>query len=218
MKANLFGKYHMFILKNVTHKYGDKTILQATDWAASQGEHWLLLGNSGSGKTTLLHIMGGLLKPTNGEVEIANQNLHQVNGSKLDRFRAQHIGLVFQKPHLIQTLTVLDNLLLAQYMAGVKKNKQRCLEVLTQLNMQHHKKSYPNKLSQGEMQRVSVARAVLNSPKVLLADEPTASLDDENTVQVIQLLQQQAQAVNATLVIATHDQRVKNEIDQVFNL
>ncbi|OJJ15593.1 ABC transporter ATP-binding protein [marine bacterium AO1-C] len=208
----------MFILKKVTHKYGDKTILQATDWAASQGEHWLLLGNSGSGKTTLLHIMGGLLKPTNGEIEIAGQNLQQVSGSKLDRFRAQHIGLVFQKPHLIQTLTVLDNLLLAQYMAGVKKNKQRCLEVLTQLNMEHHRKSYPNKLSQGEMQRVSVARAVLNNPKVLLADEPTASLDDENTVQVIQLLQQQAQAVNATLVIATHDQRVKAEIDKVFQL
>lgn len=208
----------MFTLKEVTHKYGDKTILEATDWSANQGEHWLLLGNSGSGKTTLLHIMGGLLQPTGGQIDIADQNLNQIEGSKLDRFRAQNIGLVFQKPHLIQTLTVLDNLLLAQYMAGVKKNKARCVEVLNQLNMQHHQKSYPNKLSQGEMQRVSVARAVLNAPKVLLADEPTASLDDHNTQQVVLLLKQQAEAVNATLVIATHDQRVKDEINQVFQL
>lgn len=208
----------MFAIKEISHQYGDKTVLKTTNWEATQGEHWLLLGNSGSGKTTLLHIMGGLLKPSQGEIEIANQSLHQIKGSKLDQFRAQNIGLVFQKPHLIQTLTVLDNLLLAQYMGGVKKDKSRCMEVLTQLNMQHHKKSYPNKLSQGEMQRISVARAVINNPKVLLADEPTASLDDENTVQVVQLLKQQAEVVNATLVIATHDQRVKSEIEQVFNL
>lgn len=208
----------MFAIKDVIHKYGDKTVLQAPDWSANQGEQWLLLGNSGSGKTTLLHIMGGLLTPTSGSVQVAGQGLDTLKGTKLDKFRAQNIGLVFQKPHLIQTLTVLDNLLLAQYMAGVKQRKQRCLEVLEQLSMQQHAKSYPNKLSQGEMQRVSVARAVLNSPKVLLADEPTASLDDHNTTQVIGLLKQQAQAVNATLIIATHDQRVKTEIGQVYAL
>lgn len=208
----------MFAIQKIVHKYGDKTVLQAPDWEVSQGEQWLLLGNSGSGKTTLLHIMGGLLKPTLGSIKINSQDLQTLKGSKLDKFRAQNIGLVFQKPHLIQTLTVLDNLLLTQYMAGVKQNKARCLEVLEQLNMQHHKKSYPNKLSQGEMQRVSVARAVLNSPKILLADEPTASLDDQNTLQVVHLLKQQAQAVNATLVIATHDQRVKTEIDKVYQL
>lgn len=208
----------MFAIQGIIHKYGDKTVLNAPDWEAAQGEQWLLLGNSGSGKTTLLHIMGGLLKPTSGSIKITHQELKSLSNAKLDRFRAQNIGLVFQKPHLIQTLSVLDNLLLAQYMAGLKQNKKRCLEVLEQLNMQHHRKSYPNKLSQGEMQRVSVARAVLNAPKVLLADEPTASLDDHNTVQVVQLLKQQAKAVNATLVIATHDQRVKTEITQVYLL
>lgn len=208
----------MFAIKEVIHKYGSKTVLQAPNWSANQGEQWLLLGNSGSGKTTLLHIMGGLLTPTLGTVQIAGQALDTLKGSKLDKFRAQNIGLVFQKPHLIQTLTVLDNLLLTQYMAGVKQDKTRCMQVLEQLGMHSHKKSYPNKLSQGEMQRVSVARAVLNSPKVLLADEPTASLDDHSTKQVIELLKQQAQAVNATLIIATHDQRVKTEIGQVYGL
>lgn len=208
----------MFAIQGIIHKYGDKTVLNAPDWEVAQGEQWLLLGNSGSGKTTLLHIMGGLLKPTSGSIKITHQELKSLSNAKLDRFRAQNIGLVFQKPHLIQTLSVLDNLLLAQYMAGLKQNKKRCLEVLEQLNMEHHRKSYPNKLSQGEMQRVSVARAVLNAPKVLLADEPTASLDDHNTVQVVQLLRQQAEAVNATLVIATHDQRVKTEITQVYQL
>ncbi|EAY27269.1 ABC transporter ATP-binding protein [Microscilla marina] len=208
----------MFAIQEVIHKYGDKTVLQAPNWSAAQGEQWLLLGNSGSGKTTLLHILGGLLRPTSGQVQMAGQSLQTLQGSQLDKFRAKNIGLVFQKPHLIQTLTVLDNLLLAQYLAGVKQSKARCMDVLEQLGMQTHKKSYPNKLSQGEMQRVSVARAVLNAPKVLLADEPTASLDDHNTVQVINLLKQQAQAVNATLVIATHDQRVKTEISQVYEL
>jgi putative ABC transport system ATP-binding protein len=203
----------MIHLKNLAHFFQQNQVLNIPEWTAEQGEHWLLLGNSGSGKTTLLHILAGLRQASKGEVIVLGQNIQEVKGAKLDRFRARNIGLVFQRPHLIQTLTVMQNLQLAQYMAGLKQDKNRCEEVLKQLNIWEKRKSYPNKLSQGQAQRVSVARAVLNHPKILLADEPTASLDDANTQQVIDLLKTQALQYQASLIIATHDQRIKESAD-----
>jgi putative ABC transport system ATP-binding protein len=181
-------------------------------------QHLMILGKSGSGKTTLLHILGGLLNPMQGKVMIGETDLYQLSETKRDKYRGQHIGLVFQRAHLISALSVEDNLLLAQYFSGTKQDKARIAEVLKSLNLGEKSQSKVKALSQGEQQRVTIARALLNHPKLLLADEPTASLDDDNALAVVTLLKQQAEMNNASLIIATHDQRVKNEFDVQLNL
>jgi putative ABC transport system ATP-binding protein len=208
----------MFQISNLQHSYQKHKVLDINNWEAQQGEHWLVLGGSGSGKTTLLHILAGLRKPSQGKVKIAQTIITDLTGTKLDQFRGQNIGLVFQKPHLVQTLTVLQNMLLAQYMAGLRQNRQHCEAILETLNILDKKNTYPNRLSQGQAQRVSVGRAVLNRPTLLLADEPTASLDDKNAYQVLDLLIEQAKTYQATLLIATHDKRVKDKISLSFEL
>lgn len=208
----------MITIKNLVHQYQQKTVLEVPELEIRQGEQWLLLGRSGSGKTTLLHILGGLLKASKGEVNIIGENLQTLSQSGMDRFRAKNIGIIFQKPHLIHTITVLQNLLMAQYMSRVKQNKNSCEEILRNLHLIEKKNAYPNQLSEGEAQRVSIARALLNRPAIILADEPTASLDDQNAGAVIGLLKEHALLHNATLVIATHDLRVKNKIGMSYDL
>lgn len=209
----------MFSIQNLIHSYKENQVLNISNWQSASNQAWLLLGSSGSGKTTLIHILAGLLKPTQGEIILNHQLIKQLNGAKLDKFRAQNIGLVFQKPHLIRTLTIEQNLLLAQYLApGIKQDKNRCRKVMDQLNLMPRKSAFPQQLSQGEAQRVSVARAVLNQPKFILADEPTASLDDQNAQQVINLLKEQAEAYQAILIVATHDKRVKDQIPHTYEL
>jgi ABC-type lipoprotein export system ATPase subunit len=174
------------------------------------GEHWLLLGQSGTGKTTLLHLLGGLRATQQGSVIIDNQDLKALSTTALDRFRGKKIGIVFQQSHFVAALTVEENLLLAQYLAGNKKDKTIVHGLLEKLNLKHKLNAKPNELSQGEQQRVAIARALVNQPSVILADEPTSALDDDNCNEVIQLLEQQASAHNATLLIVTHDQRLKS--------
>ncbi len=163
-------------------------------------------------------MLAGLLRPSAGKVTIAGTDLYTLPGNKADQFRGQNIGLVLQKPHLLPVLTVEKNLLLAQYMAGLTQDRQRIVQVLDILEIAHKQKAMPQQLSQGQAQRVSIARAVLNRPKLLLADEPTSSLDDANCTQVLSLLESQAQSCGATLVIATHDVRIKNRITKHFQL
>lgn len=202
----------MFRLKGIKHRYGSRPVLELADWSAEQGEHLLVLGPSGSGKTTLLHIIAGLLRPSQGSVTVAQQNLQQLDVAALDRFRGQYIGIVFQRLHLLASLTVLDNLLLAQYLAGVPQDKPRLDTVLTNLDLAEKRGAYPHELSHGEAQRVALARALVNRPKIILADEPTSNLDDIRCQQVLDLLEEQARNCQATLVIATHDQRIKQNI------
>ena len=209
----------MIELSNINHFYGNKPpVLQLASFEAQSDEHWLLLGKSGCGKTTLLHIVAGLLKPTGGFVRIKGQDLYAQKPSAIDRFRARNVGIVFQKTHLIQTLHVQQNLEIAQYMAGLPIDRKRIQEVLAELQLLHRLKHYPAQLSGGEAQRLAVARAVLNIPNILLADEPTASLDDENAGKVIELLKNQAKQYKATLLIATHDQRVKDNFEKILQL
>ena len=171
----------------------------------------LVLGKSGSGKTTLLHILGGLLKPQSGDVIIDGTSIYSLKGNALDKFRGEKIGIVFQKPHILSALTVMENLQIANYFVG--KNKQGTIERnLMELGISDKKSAKLDTLSEGEAQRVSIARALANEPKVILADEPTASLDDENAENVIRLLKIQAQRLQAVLIVVTHDQRVKNHI------
>ena len=208
----------MFQLTNLSHTYSSQQPILFPDWHARQGEKWLLTGASGTGKTTLLHILAGLRKPTAGQVTIAGTNLYELSGNQTDLFRGQNIGLVLQKAHLLSVLSVEDNLLLAQYMAGLAQDKNRIAQVLELLELGHKSKAMPHQLSQGQAQRVSIARAVLNQPKLLLADEPTSSLDDENCLKVLTLLESQAAACGATLVIATHDARIKARISNHLHL
>jgi putative ABC transport system ATP-binding protein len=208
----------MFNIQNVRHFYDGQMVLDMPSWSAAQGEQWLMLGPSGSGKTTLLHILAGLLRPSEGEIEIAGQRLSNFTASNLDQFRGQNIGIVFQRMHLFQTLTVSQNLLMAQFMAGLKQDQNRVDEVLESLDIGTKKSAYPNELSQGQAQRVSIARAVINRPKVILADEPTSALDDPNCAKVIELLKAQAETYGATLAITTHDQRLKDVIPKQFKI
>ncbi|EAZ81017.1 ABC transporter ATP-binding protein [Algoriphagus machipongonensis] len=194
---------------------GQKTI-HFEDIEISEGESLLVLGKSGSGKTTLLNLLAGLAKPDQGEVKVDGKVLSSLSGQKLDLFRGQNIGIVFQKPHLIAALNVLENLQMANYF-GKKKNGQ-LVQILQDLGLSEKRKSSVQTLSEGEAQRVSIARALANEPKLILADEPTSSLDDVNTEKVIKLLQSQAEKINAALIIVTHDQRVKNHISKFIEV
>lgn len=202
----------MFELQGVSHAYEGAEVLRVDAWQAVQGEHWLLLGPSGSGKTTLLHALAGILRPVAGTVTVAGQDLGALGTQALDRFRGQHIGIVLQRLHLIPSLDVAHNLLLAQYLAGLPQDRQRVDEVLAGLDLADKGGAMPHELSFGQAQRVAIARAVVNRPQLLLADEPTSNLDDARCLQALELLQEQATACNATLLIATHDQRIKSRV------
>src|SRR5690606_38716637 len=167
---------------------------------------------------TLLHILSGLLKPTSGNVQVDGQSLYQLPSRKLDEFRGQRIGLIFQEAHLVRSLTVRENLQIAQGFAGAKVDHDRIGEVLALLNLEQKADSYADKLSRGQMQRAAIARAVVNHPAILVADEPTASLDDRNTESVLELLLSQAERNGATLIIATHDKRVKTRIAHAYEM
>ncbi len=208
----------MFAIQNLRHAYNGTEVLNVPAWRAEQGSHWLVLGPSGSGKTTLLHILAGILKPTAGSVSVAGQDIGALKPEALDRFRGQHVGIVLQRLHLMASLIVMDNLLLAQYLAGLPQDGARVREVLASLDVADKTEAYPHELSFGQAQRVAVARAVVNRPQLLLADEPTSNLDDGRCMQALELLQTQARACNATLLIATHDRRVKSRMPDQFAL
>ena len=208
----------MISIKSVAHSYNADSKIRFKDWQINEGEQWLLLGGSGSGKTTLLHILTGILKPSNGEVHIQQTSIYQLSAKELDQFRGRKIGIIFQRPHLIKSLTIEENLKLAQSLAGLPADNHRIEEVLTSLAIADKKKAYPSELSQGQLQRVSIARAVINRPTLLIADEPTSSLDDKNADAVLQLLMEQSGLNQATLVVATHDKRVKDAFTHTYSL
>lgn len=207
----------MLRIKELKHSYGEGMI-EYPDWEVEQGSHAIIIGNSGCGKTTLLHLVAGLMPPKEGSLEVAGENLAEKSNSSLDKFRGENIGIVFQKPHLVRSLSVRENLTLSQYMGRKKLDGNRVNEVLDHLGIKDLAGRKVHQISQGQAQRVSIARAVINSPKLLLADEPTASLDDENCKKVITLLKHQAEQSGATLIVATHDHRVKNEFKNQLSL
>lgn len=200
----------MLIAKQIEFSYQKDQKFNIPDLNLNEGEQLLILGQSGSGKTTILNILGGLLKPHKGEVRINGTDLYSLGGAALDKFRGNNIGIIFQKPHILAPLTVEENLKLANFFSGTDGAKNEGL--LSDLGILHKRKAKVNTLSEGEAQRVSIARALANSPKIILADEPTASLDDVNAANVVKLLKEQAEKFNAVLIIVTHDQRVKDHI------
>lgn len=208
----------MFELRQLTHNYDGTEVLRVDTWTAAQGEQWLLLGPSGSGKSTLLHTLAGILRPAAGSVRIAGQDLAALSAAELDRFRGRNIGIVLQRLHLLPSLTVAQNVQLAQYLAGLPQDAARVQEVLAGLDLADKADARPHALSHGQAQRAAIARAVVNRPRLLLADEPTSNLDDGRCAQALDLLLAQAAACDATLVIATHDQRVKSRIPNHYRL
>lgn len=200
----------MLAAKKIEFNYDSGQKFEFPDIQMKEGDELLILGKSGSGKTTILNILGGLLKPLSGDVVIGNTSLYQLKGANLDKFRGKNIGIIFQKPHILAPLTVEENLRLANFFVDEKGKQNE--DLLKELGIFEKRKSKISTLSEGEAQRVSIARALANSPKIILADEPTSSLDDENATIVIKLLQEQARKFHAALIIVTHDQRVKNFI------
>ncbi|MFT4737764.1 MAG: ABC-type lipoprotein export system ATPase subunit [Cyclobacteriaceae bacterium] len=175
----------------------------------------VILGPSGIGKTTLLHLLGGLLQPTTGHAWVNGKDLAEMTGHKLDAFRGKNIGIVFQAPHFIETLTVSQNLQLVNRLGTKNKpDKKTITDLLTNLDLQNFSDRMPKKLSQGQKQRLAIAIALINKPSIILADEPTASLDDDNCKRVIDLLLEQASLNNAQLITITHDQRISELFSQ----
>jgi len=208
----------MISIQSVSHSYAGAQRISFKDWEINNGEQWLLLGESGSGKTTLLHILTGILKPAQGEVHMDGTSVYALSSRALDQFRGRNIGIIFQRPHLIKSLTITENLVLAQSFASLPENLNRVNEVLESLGIAAKKHAYPDELSQGQLQRVSIARAVINKPALLIADEPTSSLDDKNAKAVLDLLMQQSGLNQATLIVATHDKRVKDAFTNTYQL
>ncbi len=202
----------------LSYSYHAEKKIQFGDLMIQTGEQFLLLGESGSGKTTLLHLLGGLLKSQQGSIEVNGTDITKLSESALDRFRGQHYGFIFQRNHLISALSVEKNLLMAPFLAGLKQDNERVGEVLNQLDIGEKKYAAIRELSLGQAQRVAIARAILNMPSVILADEPTSALDDKNCDRVSDLLLSVADQNKATLIIATHDQRLKNKIKNMIQL
>lgn len=196
---------------NLSYRYGDGVALNFPDVNVAQGGVLLLRGPSGSGKSTWLALAAGLVNAIAGQIEVAGQSLGaggSLKRSALDAWRAKTVGFLPQKLHLSTALTVHDNLAMAQWAAGQAQDEQRITEALSALGVQALAQRKPAQLSGGQAQRVALARAVLLQPKVILADEPTASLDDDAASASLELLQATASREGATLVIATHDARV----------
>jgi putative ABC transport system ATP-binding protein len=203
----------MLAVRGLVHRYGRQQVLRVEDWSVAAGERCLVLGPSGSGKSTLLHVLCGLLQPSAGEVSVLGHDLLALRKGEVDLWRGRSVGIVLQALHLVSHLTVRANLRLAQYLARLPQDDAAVDRALGALGIGDKAQRRPHELSQGEQQRVAVARAVVNGPKLLLADEPTASLDDESAERAIRLLIGEAKRNRATLVVATHDARVRPFFD-----
>lgn len=217
-RAHLPGTMAAIELIGVTAGYGDRRVLEALDWRVERGEHWLVLGPSGSGKSTLLHLLAGFLTPSAGAARVLGIDLAALSPSARDRFRGASTSVVFQRQHLVQGLDVTGNLALARWLAGLPPAPDLAETTLQRLGVGAYARAKPAGLSVGEAQRVALARALVVEPKILLADEPTASLDDVNAAVVAELLVGEASRLGSTLVIATHDARVRERFKRRLEL
>ncbi len=212
--APLPGQVPAIELAAMTVGYGGAPVLESLDWRVERGEHWLVIGPSGSGKSTLLHVLAGFLSPASGTAKVLGMDLATLANPARDRFRGGNMAIVFQRQHLVQALNVTQNLGLARRLAGLDPGPEIVHSTLRRLGVDAFARTRPAELSVGEAQRVALARALVVEPKILLADEPTASLDDRNAATVAELLAQEAERLGSTLVMTTHDARVRERFAQ----
>lgn len=206
-------------VKELSYAISDKAILQDVSLCVPSGEACLILGASGSGKTTLLSILAGLQQPDHGTVHYDGTSLYDMNESQRDQFRGQHIGILFQTFHLIKPFTVRQNLRIAYSMSGKTPDQAHMETVLDRLGLADKVRQKAGSLSVGEAQRLALARALIGKPKWLLCDEPTSSLDDHNVEVMMRLLQDETQQLGTSLIIVTHDKRVREHINgQIITL
>ena len=208
--------------KNLCKTYGEgDTLVKALDnvsFSVEQGEFIAIVGPSGSGKSTLLHIIGGVDVPTSGEVIINGTKISDLDETALAIFRRRQIGLIYQFYNLIPILTVEENLTLPLLLDGRKPDQKQIEMLVEKLGLENRLKHLPNELSGGQQQRVSIGRALLNSPALLLADEPTGNLDSENSKEIIKLLRQFNKENKQTVIIITHDERIALSADRVIEI
>ncbi|MDT2501098.1 ABC transporter ATP-binding protein [Enterococcus avium] len=183
-----------------------------------KGEFTAIIGVSGSGKSTLLHMIGGVDVPTSGKVYLDGQDVYAQNNEKLAIFRRRQVGLIYQFHNLIPTLNVVENITLPVLMDKRKVNQERLSELLELLGLNQRKNHLPNQLSGGQQQRVSVGRALMNAPAVLLADEPTGSLDSKNGHEIIKLLKMSNRKYGQTLIVVTHDEDIALQADRIIGI
>ncbi len=204
-------------IKDVTKEYGTATALRGVSFAVDRGVWCAVVGASGSGKSTMLNIIGGLDSPTSGCVAMDEVDLCALNEDQMARFRRENVGYVFQQSHLVPYLTSVENVMLAQYFHSLT-DEAEASQALKRVGMGHRLGHRPSELSGGEQQRVCIARALINNPRVLLADEPTGNLDRENTTLILELLRQLHTEEHFTIVMVTHDAYVAGWAERVVTM
>ena len=204
-------------IKDVTKEYGTATALRGVSFAVDRGVWCAVVGASGSGKSTMLNIIGGLDSPTSGCVALDEVDLCALTEDQMARFRRENVGYVFQQSHLVPYLTSVENVMLAQYFHSLT-DEAEVEQALKRVGMGHRLGHRPSELSGGEQQRVCIARALINNPRVLLADEPTGNLDRENTTLILELLRQLHTEEHFTIVMVTHDAFVAGWAERVVTM
>ncbi len=210
----------MLIAKSIEKHYGKLHVLKNVDINIQKGEIVSIVGSSGAGKSTLLHILGTLDKPDKGEVKLFDQRIDKLAGKALSRFRNKHIGFIFQFHHLLPEFTALENVCIPGWIAGSKKKETetRAIELLNILGLGQRLENKPNQLSGGEQQRVAVARALINNPAIIMADEPTGNLDSTNARELHQLFIELRNKYQQTFLIVTHNEELAGMGDRILHM
>lgn len=214
----------MEILKveNLTKVYGsgDNEVhaLDHISFSVEKGQFVAITGPSGSGKSTLLHLLGGVDKPTSGKVFVNGTDVYAQNETQLAIFRRRQVGLIYQFYNLIPVLNVVENITLPVLMDGRKVNDERLEELLSVLSLKERQSHLPNQLSGGQQQRVSIGRALMNSPAIVLADEPTGNLDSKNSQEIMELLKYSNEKYEQTLIMITHDENIALQADRIITI
>lgn len=207
-------------VENLTKVYGkgenEVRALDGVSFSVEKGEFVAIIGPSGSGKSTLLHILGAVDEPSSGKVFMDGKDVFKKNEEQLAIFRRRQVGLVYQFYNLIPVLDVVENITLPVQLDGRKVNRERLREMVALLGLHGREKHLPNQLSGGQQQRVSIGRALMNSPSVVLADEPTGNLDSKNSQEIMELLKKSNKKYNQTLIMITHDENIALQADRII--
>ena len=197
---------------------GEVRALDGVSFSVEKGQFLAIIGPSGSGKSTLLHILGGVDRPTSGKIFLEGQDVFAQDEDHLAIFRRRQVGLIYQFYNLIPVLNVTENITLPVLLDGRKVDQNRLEELIRELNLTGREKHLPNQLSGGQQQRVSIGRALMNSPALLLADEPTGNLDSQNSQEIVSLLKKANRQYGQTLIVITHDESIALQADRIISL